>query len=358
MLLLLSTLCLLSAPQQAPQPASAKPRAAEATIGLRPGMPAPELSIGQWLKGTPVTSFEKGKLYVVEFWATWCGPCIANMPHLTELQKEYAEAGLTVVSVTSVDQKGNTLEAVQKLLEEKGDEIGYTVAWDKQRATNDAYMRASGQSGIPCAFVIDKQGRIAYIGHPVFIEDPLSKIVAGTWNPDTDPDLFKEDQQAFMNLYGSAAKDPKGTLERLAAFEARHPKLDKLTDPLRFQLALLSGDHTGATLVGARLFQRASAEGDDTQLVEIARLLADPNVPIPAAQRDLALAQRAAERANELTGGKKVVVLETLAKVYAFQGDYKHAAETQMLAIQAAPDKKKIALTQALQEYQSKAGGQ
>lgn len=53
------------------------------------GSPAPPLYIQSWLKGEPVNQLEKGKVYVVEFWATWCGPCIAGMPHLSEVAEKF-----------------------------------------------------------------------------------------------------------------------------------------------------------------------------------------------------------------------------------------------------------------------------
>ena len=55
---------------------------------LKVGDKAPPLGKGQWVKGEPVKEFESGKVYVIENWATWCGPCIAAIPHVTEIQKK------------------------------------------------------------------------------------------------------------------------------------------------------------------------------------------------------------------------------------------------------------------------------
>src|SRR6516225_7066119 len=63
------------------------------------GDPAPKLEVKSFVKGEPVKEFETGKLYVVEFWATWCGPCRTSIPHLTELQKKHGEIVFIGVSV-------------------------------------------------------------------------------------------------------------------------------------------------------------------------------------------------------------------------------------------------------------------
>src|ERR1051325_3573232 len=64
------------------------------------GDPAPELKVMTWVKGEPVKGYEKGKIYVVELWATWCLPCKECIPHLTELQRAYKDRGVRVVGVS------------------------------------------------------------------------------------------------------------------------------------------------------------------------------------------------------------------------------------------------------------------
>src|SRR5262245_4846889 len=67
-------------------PVAPEPGGAAAADPLTIGSTAPELKINTWVKGDPVAGIEKGKMYVVEFWGTACGPCIKCMPHLSNLQ--------------------------------------------------------------------------------------------------------------------------------------------------------------------------------------------------------------------------------------------------------------------------------
>src|SRR5579872_1075039 len=152
---------------------------------LKLGDSAPTLKVSKFVKGDPVTKFQHGKIYVVEFWATWCGPCRTSIPHLTEMAKKYKSVQFVGVSVWE-----NKQADVAPFVKEMGDKMGYTVAMDDVPAGktgNEGYMAenwmsAAHQDGIPTAFVIDKDTKVAWIGHPMGIDEPLGKIVAGSWD--------------------------------------------------------------------------------------------------------------------------------------------------------------------------------
>src|SRR4051812_31700971 len=92
-----------------------RPALSDPNDKLAIGDPAPTLQVKEFVKGTPITSFEKGRLYAVDFWATWCGPCKATIPHLSELQKKYPRVKFVGVSVWEEDQS-----AVKPFLREMG----------------------------------------------------------------------------------------------------------------------------------------------------------------------------------------------------------------------------------------------
>ncbi|MEZ6318750.1 MAG: thioredoxin family protein [Phycisphaerales bacterium] len=74
------------------------------------GSAAPKLSLAQFVKGESVNGFEKDHVYVVEFWATWCGPCRAAFPHLSEMQKKFTDKA-TFVGVNIWDKRDDETEA-------------------------------------------------------------------------------------------------------------------------------------------------------------------------------------------------------------------------------------------------------
>lgn len=163
---------------------------------LAPGMKAPSLKFSEWIKGTEVKAFKPGNVYVVEFWATWCGPCIEGMPHLSELQAKFKDK-VTVIGVNAFERpdEKDISAKVKKFVEGQGSKMAYTVARDTTEgdmAKN--WMTAANQNGIPCAFIVDQKGEVVWIGHPAMMDEPLSQVVEGTF----DLEQSKKDFAAQM----------------------------------------------------------------------------------------------------------------------------------------------------------------
>lgn len=160
---------------------SAKPQ--NDPLSLNIGDSAPPLRVREWIKGTPVQKFEKGTVYVLEFWATWCKPCIAAMPHLSALAGEYKDR-VIVIGIDIFEKKSTSSKKVKAFVDSMGLRMNYHVtAEDSNFVVND-WLDASGvrDEGIPRSFVINAAGRLAWIGHPKSLAEVLPKIVNDTWN--------------------------------------------------------------------------------------------------------------------------------------------------------------------------------
>ena len=94
----------------------------------------------------------RGKAVLINFWATWCGPCVQEIPSLVSLQKEFGSQGLQIIGV-SMDQDGEG--PVQKVIGKKG--INYPVVMGDEQISRDF----GGIYGIPASFLIDQAGNVS-----------------------------------------------------------------------------------------------------------------------------------------------------------------------------------------------------
>lgn len=348
--------CLALAAMTAMSQDSSKP------FALMVGDPAPDLTVSKWVKGEPVTQFKPGQVYVVEFWATWCGPCKVSIPHLTGLQKQYADkVKLIGVSVWESKQAD-----VEPFVQEMGDKMAYTIAMDQlpsesargnEGAMAKGWMMAAGQRGIPTAFIVNGEGKVAWIGHPMGMDEPLAQVVSGKWNLQA----AAEEQRKEMELeaisaelsrkFSEAAKAGKWDDVVAVCDEMIAKGMTEQGSMLKFDVMLTrKKDYSAAYKLGAQMAD-TTFSGNAMILNSIAWTIVNPEGQVET--KDLNLALRAASKAVELLKSKDFATLDTLARVHFLRGDKAKAIETQKLAIEVAPDDSvKEELKKALAEYE------
>ena len=347
---------------QAPAATQAAPAApaAPTTLALSIGSKAPIPEISDFVRGEKPTFFEPGKVYVIEFWATWCPPCRQSMPHLTKLAEDMKSKGVVIVGVS--DEK---VETVRTFLEkdEWKQKARYTLATDPDRSTHKAYMEASGQGGIPTAFIV-KEGVVQWIGHPMEMDAPLAKIVDGTWDPKTAKQSFEDAVAEEMKAMGrqndmTKAIDSKDWDKAVALIdaeiaaakgeEAMQSKVQKA------QILLVAGRSEAAYALCAELVKE-----DPTLRTFVATsVLRIPDV----ADRRVDLAITWLTDVTSAAGPANPQVLAELAYAWSLKGDFTKAADFMRRAIDTAKSLGPTAadyvadLTEQLKAYESKAAG-
>ncbi len=344
------------AAKPAAQPAAKPAEAAPKALGI--GDAAPTLKVGKWIKGTEVASFEKGKIYVVEGWATWCGPCKIAIPHMTELAHKNKDK-VTFIGV-SVWENAKPLpsesaytQRVQDFVQEMSDKMDYTVAIDTASdqtghvAKN--WLSAANQNGIPAAFIVNGEGKIAWIGNPIYpqgaIDKALDQIIAGTYDMNAAKKAGEEEaakaaadraerekQMAQMKPVYDAIK----AKDYAAAAKAYDDLIAKAKSP---ELALgLKMDKFNKLLVGDSAAAFATAKSladnefkDNAQgLNDLAWTILDTKT-LKNPDYDLALSL--AQKAADLTKNEDGMILDSLAYAQFKKGNIDGAIATQTKAV-------------------------
>ncbi len=261
----------------------------------RIGDPAPPLRVERWVKGAPVKMGPGTNIYVVEFWATWCPPCRKSIPHLTELQKEYGPKGVTIIGISS-----EKVEEVTPFVTAQGANMNYRVAVDSSRTSIKQWMEAYGETGIPHAFIVDREGKVAWHGFPSDeLDRTLKNMTSGKFDVKQAQGL--ENGTRAVEQYRAAVLKPK-TAERAAAFG------QKIVDDLATDWR-----------VPHRLART---------------ILTDPEVR----SRDLELALKASAKAVEMTERRSSDALEMHARALFATGKKAEAITVQKEAIERVTD--------------------
>jgi len=302
------------AKETAPEPAAVAPAKAEPTIQPTAGVASPEAvkpaavmptKIGdaawpleglEFVKGGPV-KIEPGKVYIVEFWATWCPPCKVTIPHLTEVVHKYKDKKVVVVGIST-----EKIDLVKAFVAKQAENMDYNVAVDSARQVSKGYMGAFGVNTIPHAFIVDPQGKVAWYGHPMDdMERALDDVLAGTFDPAAYARARAEEQakyEASIETYRAYFEKIRGG----AAMQEARAVIEKWIDQAPAEL--LNG-----------LSWEILTEVEENR-------------------RDKELALKAAEKANALTEGKNASILDTYALALFQNGKTAEAIAAQEKALE------------------------
>lgn len=180
-------------------------------LGLNIGDTVPPLKIKTWIKGEPVKNFEKGKIYIVEFWATWCVPCMLSMPHLSELKRKYKDQ-VTVMAVDIYEKPTTPLKEIKKLVDSMGNRMDFPVGIDQDNFMAKNWVDTSEARAIPRAFIVNDR-KIEWIGHPMYLDSVLMRVLDKTWNREFA--LLKRNHGLYLDhLEFMAARELVRKIER------------------------------------------------------------------------------------------------------------------------------------------------
>ncbi len=326
----------------------------QAEVTLQVGDNAPLLEHVRWIKGEPVEEYQPDHIYVLDFWATWCPPCVAAIPHINALQQRHKDDNVHVVAVAIWGSQDN-----EAFVEKRGDRMAYRVAVDVEDKTAAAFMTAAGQGGIPTVMLVDGSGEIAWIGRPdAQLDLAVRLMVAGEFTPER----MEEERQAILEQERIRQQRVAelNTIAWDALTQMDWPAVEELFTEL-FELEPAQTRQAATFVYVAKVAQGKAGEARkyavdllSTDLKEDAFFLSnfawaivspDQSV-IDREDVDAELAIKAATMAADLTERKVADILDTLARAHYVAGDLTTAISTQEEAVEAASSEDERALMQ------------
>lgn len=328
------------------------------TANLMVGHAAPKLQVSKWAQGEPVKDFERDKAYIVEFWATWCGPCVASIPHVNELHQKFKDKGLVVIGQNVWE---NDLSKVDPFIKKMGEKMTYRVALDSMEGSGkgqmaDTWMKAAGQNGIPAAFVVNKEGKIAWIGHPISLKESLlEEVLAGKFDVAKAAAAYQSkmrrqaEQESIWQDFNKHRKAKEWDEADAALTKLENLQTEDDRDKFgitRFQFLLDRKDYKSAYNFAGKLVE-SHPENSFMQNELAWRIATGKGLD----ERDLNVAEKIARHANEVTKNKDPEILDTLARILYMKGEKDSAIEYQTKAAEFADGARKKQFQATLDSY-------
>ena len=305
-----------------------------------PGERAPDLEGVRWIHREPVERFETGRVYVIEFWSTWCAACIESIDALNELAHRYeADATFIAIHIWQRDSAPKPAAFLAGRLNSEKPIMAFSVAEDVDDTLAKTWMNATGNGGLPTAMIVDRTSRLTWFGHSKELDEPLKAIVERTF--DTRRRVAEMNRRIRV---GRKATESGKAIEQRQYERGMTLILDALREDPGTVAEWIPSTYghllaTSRSPAIAKTFARrvlAIDEGNNADVLSgIARAIVYFR---PEELRDLNLALVLADKANAISNSKNPHTLSTLAMVRAELNDVVGAIKAIELAIRNADD--------------------
>lgn len=334
----------------------ATPAVAQSQRGV--GTKAPKLVNLEWLRGKPIKQFKRGTTYVLYFWATSAQNCARTLPLLEESLAEHSDQRVALIGINIWPRPDSM--PVETFLEKREGFMDFPIARDILDKTAKEWNKLVDLTSVPYVVIINRVGKIEWAGHPfdgadvalraVLDGDKAAlKVLVAERNAvhDKADELTETIQKSWSSKWWN--KTP-GHVDELIALDER------LYGPWaswKYEALVFDGKHEDAAAYGRDIVDRKIVSCEST-LNKLAWFIVNPRGKVRGEDRDVELALRFAQFANELSGGRDSGVLGTLARAHFLSGDTEGALDLQTLAVQESfSSKDRKALAKTLEEYQA-----
>lgn len=178
---------------------------------------APALTVSEWFD-TPPVAIEAEGVVIVELWATWCGPCIDAMPHLSALAEHY-EGQVAVAAISDERER-----VVSRFLSRR-EAFSFSAGVDPSGATTQRFKAIDQAGGIPRTYIVE-DGEVVWSGHPMEIDPVIATVVSGQWTPEHAeryrmlPELL---ESYFSDVSSGKTSQAATTGAKIAAYGELYP---------------------------------------------------------------------------------------------------------------------------------------
>ncbi|MCP4836471.1 MAG: hypothetical protein GY895_17090 [Phycisphaera sp.] len=301
------------------------------------GKAAPPPPGGELVVGPPLEAWSEDGYTLLVFWSPFVGGASEHVGRLGQVVRDTAHIDGVSIAFGPRDQ----VEAALADLPGRDPVIPRTII-DSEDAWRDTFLAPLGLTSLPAVVAIDREGRVSYHASLRGMDQPLSMIVADTWNPD-DYATSALEYAARMNLTRvveegrSLARRDQASIDQVLETLREGLRLDPRNTPLlvkEFDILLADADRPEEAYEVGRRIMEAFPTSPIT-LNDLAwHVVSFPNVR----DRDLDFALEASRRANAIQGWMDYGQLDTLARVHWMRGDESEAVRVQRMAAGLAPD--------------------